>query len=67
MFAKVFDEKVIFEANLSISVKPQQYAPIFVCSTVGIYAKGENISPFFSDTPFASPLVLCLMLDHQVF
>jgi hypothetical protein len=34
---KGFDEKVMLEANLSISVKPQQYAPISVCSAVEIY------------------------------
>jgi hypothetical protein len=33
---KGFDEKVIFEAKKSIYVKPQQYAPIFVCSIIEI-------------------------------
>jgi hypothetical protein len=36
---KGFDEEIILEADLDmfISVKRQKYAPIFVCSTVGIY------------------------------
>ncbi len=34
---KGFDGEVILEANLSISVKPLQYTPISVCSTIGIY------------------------------
>jgi hypothetical protein len=36
---KGFYEKVIFEADLSISVKPQQYVQISLCSKVGIYTK----------------------------
>jgi hypothetical protein len=47
---KVFEEEVIFEANMSISIKPLQYAPIFVCLVVGIYIM-EKIFPLsFSDT-----------------
>ncbi len=41
---KGFDEEVIFEVDLSIYVKPQQYTPIFVCSIVRIYTM-EKIFP----------------------
>jgi hypothetical protein len=47
---KGYDEEVILEANLSIFVKPQQYAQIFVCSTIGIYTM-EKVFPFlFGET-----------------
>ncbi len=42
---KGFDEEVMFEANLSIYVKPQQYTPIFVFSEVEIYTM-KKIFPF---------------------
>lgn len=44
---KDFDKEAILEADLSISVKPQQYAPIFVWSTFGIYTMHKVFSPFF--------------------
>jgi hypothetical protein len=47
---KGFYEEVIFEADLSIFVKPQQYVQIFVCSTIGIYTKGKVFPLVFGDT-----------------
>jgi hypothetical protein len=38
------DEKVILESDLSIFIKPQQYAPISVCSIIGIYTM-EKVFP----------------------
>jgi hypothetical protein len=42
---KGFDEEVMFEANLSIYVKPQQYTLIFIFSEVEIYTM-KQIFPF---------------------
>ncbi len=46
----VFYEEVIFDADLSISVKPQQYAQISICSAIGIYMKGEVFPLVFCDS-----------------
>jgi hypothetical protein len=43
---KGFDEEVILESNLSISIKPQQYIPISICSIVGIYTM-EKVFPLY--------------------
>ncbi len=46
---KDFDEEVMLEANMSIYVKLQQYAPIFVCLAIGDLYNEKNISLSFGD------------------
>jgi len=41
---KDFDEEVIFEANLFVLVKLQQYTLVFVCLTLGVYTMNK-VSP----------------------
>jgi hypothetical protein len=41
---KDFDEEVIFEANLFVLVKLQQYTLVFVCLALGVYIMNK-VSP----------------------
>jgi len=69
---KGLDEKIIFEIDPSISVKPQQYAPIFVCSTNWDYTT-KKVFPlsFFANVFFllSASLISCIpyLSVHKLF
>jgi hypothetical protein len=58
VYLRIFDEKVIFEANLSISIKLLQYTSISICLVLG-FIQWRKYFPFLLVTPPTCRKTIC--------